>query len=353
MVRMPRVLYFCIMQKYQNYNLQHWNTFHIPAIASTVFVLEKDDDFHTAPFHLMKGQIMVIGSGSNLLFCADYQGTVIKVENKGVTLVEEHGDDVLLQVAAGEEWECVVNYCLEHGYGGPENLTLIPGQTGSAVVQNIGAYGVEIKDVVERVEAVEIASGKLVVFQNQGCEFAYRSSIFKARYKGQYLVKSVVLRLTKKPVLKLDYGSIHKYLGGRDPETITVNDVASVIRDVRRSKLPDYQKIGNAGSFFKNPVVENDVFNRLKTVYPDMPAYPLEDGTVKLAAGWLIEKAGWKGFREGDAGVYPLQALVIVNYGNASGRDIYQLSERIKNDVWEKFGVSLQREVMVIGTPGE
>jgi UDP-N-acetylmuramate dehydrogenase len=339
------------MKFFTDHNITDYNTFHIDVKASCVIIIEKEDEFALLPGKLSESPTphLVMGSGSNLLFCGDYGGTLIKVETKGITVKELSDESVVLSVAAGEEWEDVIDYCLANNYGGLENLTLIPGQAGSAAVQNIGAYGVEVGDLIECVEAVNIKTGEVTTFGAGECGFGYRKSVFKTTYTGKFIIKRVDFRLSLNPKVNTTYGAISGRLKEKEISDPGIVGVAEIIREIRRSKLPDTDEVGCAGSFFKNPVVSHRKYEFLKDLYPAIPGYLLENGEVKLAAGWMIEKAGWKGFRRGDAGVYPLQALVLVNYGNASGSEIYQLSEEIRNDVMEKFGVTLEREVQVIG----
>ena len=339
------------MKFFTDYNISGFNTFHLEGKASCVIVVEREDEFGLLPGKLneLPGPHMVIGSGSNLLFCGDFSGTLIKIETKGIVVKELSDESVVLSVAAGEEWEDVIDYCLKNNYGGLENLTLIPGQAGSAAVQNIGAYGVEVGDVIERVEVVDIYTGEIILFSARECAFGYRSSVFKTTHSGKFIIRRVDFRLSLNPQVYTTYGAISGKLKEKGISDPGIVDAAEIIREIRRSKLPDTEEVGCAGSFFKNPVVSPRKYEALKELYPEIPGYILENGEVKLAAGWMIEKAGWKGFRRGDAGVYPLQALVLVNYGSASGKEIFALSEEIRDDVMEKFGVRLEREVQVIG----
>lgn len=333
-----------------NYSIKHWNTFGIDVNAKQAVVLEHDDDFQE--FIKEKAQFptpyLVVGGGSNLLFCNNFAGTLIHVENKGYTITEENNEYVIVEVAAGEPWESFIDFCLERNYGGVENLTLIPGQVGSAPVQNIGAYGVEVADVIDSVEALSLADGAVCRFSKEACGFAYRYSVFKGQEKGNYLIRKVRFRLNKKPVLNVKYGSVLNVLSDAQIINPGIRDVATAIRGIRNAKLPDPETIGNAGSFFKNPVLTNDDYAALQKQYPDIPGYKVGTTHTKVAAGWLIENAGWKGFREGEVGVYEKQALVLVNYGCATGNDILALSEKIQTSIEEKYGIELQREVQVI-----
>jgi UDP-N-acetylmuramate dehydrogenase len=290
---------------------------------------------------------MVIGGGSNLLFTGDYPGTLLHSEIEGITVEETHPGHVIVSAGAGVSWDKFVEWCVYCGFGGIENLSLIPGSVGASAVQNIGAYGVEVKDTIVKVRAVSIETGLISEFNLQDCRFGYRNSIFKSEVKGKYLITKIYFRLTTNPMLNLSYGSLKE-------ETVTPGgasllSVRETIINIRRSKLPDPENIGSAGSFFKNPVVSKLEGESLKKNYNGMPVYEDISGGLKLAAGWLIDMCGWKGKRIGDAGVHDKQALVLVNYGKASGKDIYFLSEEIKKSVYEKFGVMLEREVEIVG----
>ena len=339
-----------IMKIYYNYSIKHWNTFGIDVKATQAVVLEYDVDF--TEFIKEKSQFpnpfFVVGGGSNLLFCNDFAGTLIRVENKGYTIAEESSEYVIVEVAAGEPWESFIDFCLANNYGGVENLTLIPGQVGSAPVQNIGAYGVEVADVIDSVEALSLADGTAHWYNKEACGFAYRNSVFKGPEKGKYLIRKVRFRLSKNPVLNLEYGSVATVLAAGKILNPGIRDVATAIRGIRNAKLPDPETIGNAGSFFTNPVITNNEYSALKKQYPDIPGYKVGATHTKVAAGWLIENAGWKGFREGEAGVYEKQALVLVNYSRATGKEILALSEKICDSIQKKFGIRLQREVQVI-----
>jgi UDP-N-acetylmuramate dehydrogenase len=251
-------------------------------------------------------------------------------------------------VGAGEVWHDFVMHCVSNGYGGVENLSLIPGTVGAAPMQNIGAYGVEIKSVVESVGAVDIENGEKRVFSNAECEFGYRESVFKKAFKNKYVITGAIFRLSKKPVLNAAYGDVQKTLQEMGAQTPTIRDVSEAIMSIRRSKLPDPAEIGNAGSFFKNPEIPVAQFAHLRETFPEVPGYPVDAETVKVPAGWLIEKAGWKGYREGEIGVHARQALVLVNYGGGTGAQIKALSEKIQESVAGKFGIRLNAEVNFI-----
>lgn len=338
------------MQIKENHSLKNFNTFGIEVSARYFAQVETPEELWQIfeRFPAVNTPHLLLGGGSNLLFTADYEGLVIKVNFKGIEVVEENESELLVKAAAGEDWDNFVSYCVDRGWGGLENLSLIPGQVGSSPIQNIGAYGVEVKDCFESLEAYDKSNGKIRRFSAEACDFGYRDSIFKREAKGKYVILSVNFRLCKKDhVLTLGYGAIQAELQQRGISQPTIANVREVVCSIRRSKLPDPAITGNAGSFFKNPLVEQSFFQRLKAEYPGLVAFP-DKGGMKLAAGWLIEQAGWKGYREGDAGVHPLQALVLVNHGKACGKEIAALSEKIKASIMKIFGVELETEVNII-----
>jgi UDP-N-acetylmuramate dehydrogenase len=286
-----------------------------------------------------------IGGGSNLLFLNDFGGTILHSAIRGIELVRETDDAVWLRVGAGEPWDRVTALAADNGWGGIENLSLIPGETGAAAVQNIGAYGAEIKDVLESLE-VYLPTAEKRVFTNEECRYAYRDSYFKDESHASCIITRVTLRLTKQPVFNLAYGNLNELLAGSAPPTVA--RVREAVIRIRREKLPDRDKLGNAGSFFINPVVSQEQSSRLKRDYPAMPSYPLKDGRAKLSAGWLIEQCGFKGKRAGATGIYERQALVIVNYGGATGHEIALFAESVREAVCQRFGVMLTPEVKYI-----
>ncbi|MCW3073799.1 MAG: UDP-N-acetylenolpyruvoylglucosamine reductase [Flaviaesturariibacter sp.] len=295
----------------------------------------------------LKEPILVLGGGSNLLCTKNFDGLVLKNEIKGIELVGQDEDHVFIKAGAGENWHRFVQYCLDNNYAGAENLSLIPGNVGASPMQNIGAYGVEIKDIFQELEAVDIKSGEERIFSLEECRFGYRESVFKNIYKGQYIITSVTYRLYKKPRLNTSYGAIKQELERMGVRELSIQAVSQAVINIRTSKLPDWKELGNAGSFFKNPQVSLKKYEALKASFPMIVSYPQGEG-MKLAAGWLIEQCGWKGYREGDAGCYSKQALVLVNYGKATGQQIFELSEKIIASVLDKFEVNLEREVNVI-----
>lgn len=333
----------------KNQPLLNYNTFAINAMAKNFITLHSFQEavelVHTH-LHTYQ-QYMILGGGSNVLFTDDYQGLVIHVAMKGLDLLEDNKEMCRVKVAAGEDWPTFVDYCVDKGWGGVENLALIPGQVGATPVQNIGAYGREVKDVIEKVEAIDLKSGEVHYFSNKECAFGYRDSVFKNSLKDQYLITAVTFRLYKDPVFYLDYGSIREEVQKHQNGNVNFKTVAEAVKRIRRRKLPDTSATGSAGSFFKNPVVDEDKFEQLRELYPEMPFFKVEGG-YKIPAGWMIEKCGWRGYRKDNYGVYPDQALVLVNYGGAPGKAIYELSERIREDVVQQFGIFLLREVTVI-----
>ena len=292
---------------------------------------------------------IVLGGGSNVLFTQDVDGLVLRNEIRGIELVDEDEDYVYVRAGAGEVWHAFVEYCLGRDWAGVENLSLIPGSVGAAPMQNIGAYGVELKEVFYELEAWHIGEGKVYTFTVNDCEFGYRESVFKRHYRDQFVILRVTFRLAKKPVFHTSYGAIKEELERMGVRELSIRAVSDAVVAIRRSKLPDPAVIGNAGSFFKNPTIPDEQFDILQAEYPAIIGYHnMGTDTTKLAAGWLIEQCGWKGFRRGDAGVHARQALVLVNYGGATGREIYDLSEEVLQSVREKFGVELEREVNII-----
>ena len=334
----------------QNVSLRPYNTFGLDVNAGYLAIVDSIDDldeiYQTGRFRSQKK--MVLGGGSNVLFTRGFTGIVAKNEIRGIQVQNETEEDVLISVGAGENWHQFVLWCVEKGYGGIENLSLIPGTVGAAPMQNIGAYGVELKEVFHSLEAYEIKSGKTVSFFKEDCKFDYRYSIFKGELRDEFIVTKVFFRLSKKPVFNISYGAIKETLEDMGVEELTLKNVSQAVINIRQSKLPDPMDIGNAGSFFKNPVIEKLHFEALEAQFEDIKSYPVDEDRVKVPAGWLIEKAGWKGYRYGDIGVHDKQALVLVNHGAGRGKDIFKLSNEIKKSIQSKFGIELDREVNVI-----
>ncbi|KAF1056673.1 MAG: UDP-N-acetylenolpyruvoylglucosamine reductase [Pseudomonas delhiensis] len=326
-------------------SLKSFNTFGIDVRARLFAEAHNDQEvmqgIAQAATHSLP--LLIIGGGSNLLLTRDVEALVLRMASRGIRRFDGKADEVLIEAEAGETWDDLVRWTLEQGLGGLENLSLIPGTVGAAPMQNIGAYGVELKDVFSSLVALDRHSGALHEFGLEECAFGYRDSLFK-REPGRWVILRVRLQLSRQAPLHLDYGPVRQRLAEEGISAPNAADVARAIRSIRCEKLPDPAVLGNAGSFFKNPVVKAAKAAHLKEIYPDLVAYPQGEAEVKLAAGWLIDKAGWKGFRDGDAGVHAQQALVLVNYGQASGEQIKALAERIALDIRERFGVELEME---------
>ncbi|MBA2610874.1 MAG: UDP-N-acetylmuramate dehydrogenase [Bacteroidetes bacterium] len=333
-----------------NVNLKPFNTFGIEASCTFFAEINSVEDF----LALLKTDTyknnlkLIVGGGSNILFTTNFNGLVIKNNLKGITLVSESNDDVIVRAAAGENWHGFVLWCIAKGFYGLENLSLIPGCVGASPMQNIGAYGVEIKDVFNDLEAIDKSTGSKKIFTKAECEFGYRESVFKTKYKDQFLISSVSFKLSKQPSVNTTYGAINSELEAMKVTNPTVKDVSNAVIAIRQSKLPNPAEMGNAGSFFKNPEVSAEKFNSLKTSFEALVAYPLPNGNYKLAAGWLIEQCGLKGFEKDGAAVHSKQALVLINKGNCTGKAVFELSGYVLQKVFDKFGVTLEREVNII-----
>ncbi len=322
------------------------NTFGIAAIAEELVVVRTAAALHGIT-QLNRPQIQVLGSGSNILLTGDLPGLTIKNEIGGIEIFLENEHDVLVKVGGGVVWHDLVLWAVDQGLGGIENLSLIPGTVGAAPIQNIGAYGVELKDVFHFLDAYDLLTGESLHFDNSHCKFGYRDSIFKQELKGRLCIVDVYFKLQKNPTLNTSYGDIQRTLQEMGVKSPTIRDVSNAVIQIRQSKLPDPAVIGNAGSFFKNPAIEVADFQRFSEKFPEAPHYPQPDGRVKIPAGWLIEQAGWKGQRIGDAGCHARQALVLVNYGEAKGAEILALAKKIQASVQEKFDIALTPEVNV------
>ena len=335
-----------------NVSLKPFNTFGIQATAEFFAPFHSLDELKELiidAHSITSSRPLILGGGSNILLTKNVDGVVLKNELCGIEKVGEDESHIYVNAGAGESWHQFVLYCLENNYAGVENLALIPGSVGASPMQNIGAYGVEIKDVFHSLEAFHLKEKITQIFSLVDCRFGYRESVFKHHYKGQFVITSVTYKLFKNPMPNTSYGAIQQELERMGATELTIQAIAQAVINIRSSKLPDWKRIGNAGSFFKNPEVSAQQHGDLKKLHPDLVAFPLENGNFKLAAGWLIEQCGWKGYRNGDAGCYDKQALVLVNYGNATGAEIYELSEHILQSVKQKFGVALEREVNIIG----
>lgn len=335
------------MKEYINKSLLTYNTFGIDVKADRFIEYASVEELKSFLQNERTDSLLHIGGGSNLLFLSDYHGTVLHSAIKGFSVEAETDDWIEIKAGAGEIWDDFVAYTVDNGWYGAENLSLIPGEVGASAVQNIGAYGVEAKDLITKVYTVRVSDGIETVFMNGDCKYAYRNSVFKGEYKGQYIVTHVTYRLGKKQCFHLSYGNISSELNKKGVD-LTLSLVRDVIIDIRRSKLPEPSVIGNAGSFFMNPVVPESKFRELITKYPDMPHYPTGDGFVKIPAGWMIDSCGWKGRSIGPAGVYSKQALVLVNLGGATGQDIEYLANEIISSVYDKFGIMISPEVNYI-----
>lgn len=331
------------------YSLLHHNTFGIDAKCSFFKEYGSVDELRKLLPEFRNKKWLQIGSGSNLLFVKDFDGYILHSRILDCQVVEKDKTSVLLRVGSGYNWDEFVAYCVQEGYYGLENLSYIPGEVGSSAVQNIGAYGVEIGDFIESVETIEVSSGESKVFTKDECHYAYRNSIFKNEYRGKYIVTYVNYRLFLNFEPDLQYAAINRELDSRgiSSESVTADMIRDLVIEIRRAKLPEPSEIGSAGSFFVNPVVSKDKFEELLSIYPNMPHYQLENG-VKIPAGWLIEQCGWKGKNLGKAGVYSKQALVLVNLGGATGREVVALSEAVQQSVDKKFGIKIYPEVNFI-----
>jgi len=336
------------MQK--NISLKPYNSFGIDVQADWLANITSEEQLLTIIDDLPNAQKLILGGGSNILFLSDFKGTVLLNNIKGKKIVSEDDNQITLEIKGGENWHDLVMWAVKKGYGGIENLALIPGKVGTAPIQNIGAYGVEVKDVIKEVHTIDMHTKAVKVFLNRQCKFGYRHSIFKLpENKGKYFINAVVIQLQKKNYqLNLNYGAIQTTLEERNVNSPTVKDVAEAVIAIRQSKLPDPKKIGNAGSFFKNPVIEKKLFEKLLQKYPKMPYYVLSENQIKIPAGWLIDQAGWKGKHCGNVGVHDKQALVLVNYGNGTGEEIKALAEKIIKAIDEKYQIQLQAEVNYI-----
>lgn len=333
-----------------NVSLKPYNTFGIAAIAKYFVEVSDIEQLKEILQHpdYQGVERLILGGGSNLLLTKDFDGIAIKIVIKGIEKYREDEQNIWLKAGAGEIWHDLVLYCVNNGYAGIENLSLIPGTVGAAPMQNIGAYGVEIKEVFESLEAIEIKTGKSRIFTKEECQFGYRESIFKHAVKGEYVIVNVSFKLNKTPVYHVEYGAIKDTLAEMGVEKLSIKAISNAVISIRQSKLPNPAEIGNAGSFFKNPEIPKAQFDLLKEQFPAIPSYPVNEQTVKVPAGWLIEQAGWKGQRFGNIGVHARQALVLVNYGNGKGNEIKELSQKIQDSIKEKFGIQLSAEVNFI-----
>lgn len=338
----------------ENFSLKKYNTFGIDVAAQyfstfeTVEQLQECLELEKQKTNNGKPKTFLLGGGSNILLTGNIEGLVLKNDIKGIEVISEDDDFVYVKAGAGENWHSLVLYCIKNNLAGMENLSLIPGNVGASPMQNIGAYGVELKDVFYELEAFHLSEKKVVKFNLDDCRFGYRESVFKGKYKGQFVITNVTYRLNKIPRFNTSYGAIEQELEAMGVKALSIQAISQAVINIRSSKLPDPAVIGNAGSFFKNPEISFQKFEALKIAFPGIVGYMLDNGNVKLAAGWLIEQCGWKGYRKGDAGCHAKQALVLVNYGHAKGSEILFLSEKIIASVRDKFDVVLESEVNII-----
>ncbi len=332
-----------------NQSLKAYNTFGIDVNAKLFMSWNSVQDVvdFTANSELNSHNRLILGGGSNMLLTKDFDGLVIKNSILGREIVSEDETEVHVKIGGGEVWHEVVIWSIDQGWNGMENMSLIPGCVGAAPIQNIGAYGKELKDIFVSLEAVNVETGELQVFDLEECAFGYRESIFKNVYKDQFVIVSLTIRLTKKGCFNTSYGSISAELEKAGVKELSAKAISDAVITIRQSKLPDPNKLGNSGSFFKNPIIPEALYEEVQFEHPGLPAYPAQEGFMKVPAGWLIDQAGWKGKRVGKCGVHTKQALVLVNYGGATGQEIFQLSERIIADVIQKYGIELEREVNV------
>lgn len=337
------------MEIVSNYPLKKHNTFGISAFAKEFIAVHTVDGLADVLRENKNKQLFILGGGSNMLLTQDIDALVIHIDLKGIEKVHEEEDYVHVKAMAGENWHGFVQHCIGQNYGGLENLSLIPGNVGTTPIQNIGAYGTEIKDTFVSCEAMNIETQQITTFNKEECAFAYRESVFKGRLKNKYIITSVTFRLTKKHhKINTSYGDIAAELTKKGIAVPTIKDVSEAVTAIRRSKLPDPEELGNSGSFFKNPIITKEAFEKIHLLHPTMPHYTISDTEVKVPAGWLIEQSGFKGSRFGDAGVHVRQALVLVNYGNATGKQILELSQKIQQTVLENFGIAIEAEVNII-----
>ncbi len=337
------------MQVLRNFSLKDYNSFGIDVNAEKFVSIENLEDLRTVLRKNYASELFVLGGGSNMLLTKDIKKTVIHIAIKGKEIIAEKENEVIVQAAAGENWHKFVLWTLEQDFGGLENLSLIPGNVGTAPIQNIGAYGMELKDSFLSCKAMNVQTLEEKEFDLKDCDFDYRNSVFKNRLKGQYIITSVKFRLTKKDhKLHTEYGAIRSELEKQEISSPTIQDISNAVIAIRNSKLPDPKKIGNSGSFFKNPIIDKEKFEKLESDYPGVPSYHVSDNEIKVPAGWLIDQAGFKGYRSGDAGVHKDQALVLVNYGAATGQEILSLSQEIQQTIKAKFDIDLEAEVNII-----
>ncbi|MCL4547561.1 MAG: UDP-N-acetylmuramate dehydrogenase [Bacteroidetes bacterium] len=334
----------------ENFSLKNFNTFKIDVSARFYAELESAEQIFelTSQKEFQKLPVLILGEGSNILFTKNYDGIVVKLISKGIKVVDENAEFVFVNAQAGESWDDLVTFCVDKEYYGIENLSLIPGTVGAAPIQNIGAYGVELKDVLESVEGFNLETKEKVTFQNKQCRFGYRNSVFKNELKNKFLISNITLKLKKEKSFDLNYRAFQDFVQKKKSAEIIIKEVSDLVKRIRMSKLPDPSKLGNAGSFFKNPEVDNKKFSELKKTFSDLVFFKVDEHSYKIPAGWLIEKCGFKGKKSGKVGTYNKQALVIVNFGSADGIEIVNFAEQIVQAVHTKFGIKLTPEVNII-----
>ncbi|PID61986.1 MAG: UDP-N-acetylenolpyruvoylglucosamine reductase [Ignavibacteriae bacterium] len=332
----------------KKYSLKKLNTFGLNAKADTFVSFTSEEDLITNVDELNLDKVLILGSGSNILFSKDFAGTILHSEIKGIEVTEENERGGKLKVGSGVIWDELVEYCVNCGYGGIENLSLIPGTVGAAPVQNIGAYGVELKDIFVQLQGFDLREKKIKTFDKEQCKFDYRDSIFKNKMKNSFIITNVILELQRNPKLNISYRAIKDYLYKKNYKSLDIKKIRNIVIEIRESKLPDPKKLGNAGSFFKNPIITKNHLDNLKKKFNDIVYFEINKNKYKIPAGWLIEKAGLKGYRKGNVGVHKDQALVLVNYGGGKGEELLQLSSKIKNVILNKFNISLETEVNII-----
>lgn len=331
-----------------NHSLLPYNTFGIDVKAAAFLEIDTVETLHTVLNSDQKRPLFILGGGSNMLLTKKVNALVLKNNIQGIKIKRNYKKSVHVEIGGGVNWHSFVLWCIKYGFGGVENLSLIPGTVGAAPIQNIGAYGVELKDVFHQLEAISLKTGKRQVFKKDDCKFGYRDSVFKRKLKGKYFITKVVLKLSKYPTINDSYGAIKKMIAAAGIENPSIKDISDAVIRIRSSKLPDPKVLGNSGSFFKNPVISKRQFLKLQKEFPNIVFYDLPDGKVKIPAGWLIEQCGWKGKRVGNTGSHKNQSLVLVNYGGATGREVKKLAYAILESVNQKFGIALTPEVNII-----
>lgn len=337
------------MEIFKDYSLLDHNTFRINSVASSAVVINSEKELTECLKSIKVKNVFILGEGSNVLFVSEYINVCVIINRiKGIKVVEKNNDEVIVESGSGVLWDDLVKYCVKNNFGGIENLSLIPGTVGAAPIQNIGAYGQELKDHFDSLTGVEISSGKKIHLNKDECNFGYRDSIFKKELKNKVIVTSVRLKLKTNPKINIVYGTIAKELESLGILHPTIEDVSNVIRKIRTEKLPDPKLYGNAGSFFKNPITTKDHYESLKKDFPDIVGYPENENHIKIPAAYLIEKCGLKDIKIGNVGTYPTQPLVIVNYGNATGKEVFDFAQMIKQKVFDTFQIQLQEEVNIV-----